>query len=119
MLAFASYGMVLGAPAHAHSSDNDHGRALHVIAMDLEVSHLDQHHDDRHETADDHETGDTGGDPTDSGFHVHGVVSFTTVDERLQISQPATITLMHWTHVSDVSVSGLFSPFKKPPRTFL
>ncbi len=121
MLAFASYGMVVAAPAHAHSA-HDNSAILHVIPEDAargQAGH--DHHHDHEQADDDHSTNDNGagGDATHGGFHVHAVAAFTAVDEPAAVSRPLTLTRMTWAELSSVSASGLFAPLKKPPRIFL
>jgi len=121
MLAFASYGMVVAAPAHAHG-EHDTSAILHMISEDAAHEPVDHdHHHDHDQAGDDHSTTDNSadGDATHGGFHVHAVAAFTAVDEPVAVSRPMTLTHMTWAELSSVSVSGLFSPLKKPPRILL
>jgi hypothetical protein len=122
MLAFASYGTVMAAAAHAHSANDSERFAIHTIAVDA-TWHAEGHgHADGQEAEADqhsHEGDQPGDEPAHGGFHVHVVSAFTTADDSVQVSEPATATLMTWTERADGSASGLFSPLKKPPRLFL
>lgn len=120
-LAFAGYGLVAAAPAHAHDHHDNHGYAVHVVASDAHHAADDDHGHSHDEVVDDHAglPGDGGAPADHGGFHVHAVPAFTTAGEPLAISEPLSATLMSWDERSAVRVSGLFAPLKKPPRTFL
>lgn len=124
-LAFASYGFIAAAPAHAHDHHSDAGYALHAVAVD--AGHDDDHHDqdhhdqDRYEVLDDHD--DLSGNDTapaeHGGMHVHAVASFTTVSGPSAIPELISTAVINRTERSVVRASGLFVPLKKPPRIFL
>lgn len=116
MLAFASYGMVVAAPAHAHGHDSGQVAALHALTADIDTAGHDHYHD--HDAGGDQSTGDDQGG-THNDYHVHAVAAFTTVDEPTAVAQPVMISLTSWADLPSLSVSGLFSPLKKPPRILL
>ena len=119
-LAFASYGFIAAAPAHAHEHHKTTAYAIHAVAVDAD--HDDHRHDqDRHEVLDDHD--DLPGNDTvpadHGGVHVHAVASFTTVSGPSAIPELVSTAIMNRAEQSVVRVSGHFAPLKKPPRTFL
>jgi hypothetical protein len=119
-LAFASYGFIAAAPAHAHEHHNTTGYAIHAVAVDAD--HHDDHHDqDHHEATGHHEdlpSNDTA--PAEhNGVHVHAVASFTTVSGPNAIPELISTAVMNEAEQSVVRASGNFVPLKKPPRTFL
>ncbi len=120
-LAFASYGFIAAAPAHAHDQHDNMGYAIHAVAMDAD-SDVDDHHDqEHHEALDGHDElpgGDTAPAEHD-GVHVHAVASFTAVSGSSAIPELVSTAVMKRAEQSVVRVSGQFAPLKKPPRTFL
>lgn len=119
MLAFASYGLVVAAPAHAHGHSSNQVAALHALTADIDQAGHDHYHD--HDGADDQSANDAQapGDATHGDYHVHSVAAFTTVDESVGVTQPVRTASTIWSDLPNLSVSGLFSPLKKPPRILL
>jgi hypothetical protein len=122
VLAFASYGTAMAAAAHAHGANDGERFAVHAIAVDA-TWHAEGHDHAEGLGVDpdqnSHERHQPGEEPAHGGFHVHAVSVFTTADEPVQVSQPATATVMSWIERPIGNASGLFSPLKKPPRIFL
>jgi hypothetical protein len=117
MLAFASFGMIAAAPAHAHSEQGSRGAILHSIGVYVGQTSADHDH---HHVHGEHADSDTsGGEDKHGGFHVHAVSAFTTVDEPAGIGQPLAAAPVSWVDRPAVAVSNLVSPLKKPPRTAL
>jgi len=123
-LAFASYGLIAAAPAHAHEHHDTTGYAIHAVALDEghdgHYDHHDQDHD-HHEAIDHHDDGlgDDTAPAEHEGLHVHAVASFTTVSGSSAIRELISTAVVNRAEQSTVRVSGLFAPLKKPPRTFL
>jgi len=128
-LAFASYGAVASASVHAHTAADHHNSSLHSVAQDF-IADDGDHHDEgfAHSHANDapHEAAPTSGEAPQPGeheqgivFHAHAVAAFTTVAEPLVLQQLFVVSLKRSIQRTTVSVSGLFSPLLKPPRTFL
>jgi hypothetical protein len=119
-LAFASYGCVAAAPAHAHEHHDNAGYAIHAVALHA-VDHHHDHDAHNHESLAHHH--DVQGDDTapaeHGGLHVHAVASFTTVSEPSAIPELISTAVVNRAEQSSVRASGLFVPLKKPPRTFL
>lgn len=119
-LAFASYGFVAAAPAHAHEHHSDVGYAVHAVAVDADLH--DDHHDVNDHEAIDHDESRPGDDTAPAehdGVHVHAVASFTTVSGPSAIPELLSTAVMNQVEQSVVRVSGQFVPLKKPPRFFL
>lgn len=120
MLAFASYGLIAAAPAHAHGHSDEAGYAIHAVALDVDLH--DDHHDQSHHEAVDHDENLPGDDTAPAehdGVHVHAVASFTAVSGSSAIPELISTAVMNQSEQSVVRVSGQFVPLKKPPRTFL
>ena len=119
-LAFASYGLIAAAPAHAHDHNDETGYAIHAVSLD--VDHHDDHHDqDRHEALDNDEgLSSNGTAPVEhNDVHVHAVASFTTVSGSAAVPELISTAVMNRTEQPVVRVTGHFAPLKKPPRIFL
>jgi len=121
-LAFASYGLIAAAPAHAHDHHDAAGYAIHAVALDAGHDDHDEPHGQDHHEALDHHDEDLGNDTAPAehgGMHVHAVASFTTVSESSAIPELISTAILNRSEQSIVRVSGQFAPLKKPPRTFL
>jgi G3E family GTPase len=121
-LAFASYGFIAAAPAHAHEHHDNAGYAIHAVALDVGHDDHHDHHDQDHAEALDHHDDGPDNDTVPAehdGVHVHAVASFTTVSGSSAIPELISTAVLNRTEQSIVRVSGLFAPLKKPPRIFL
>lgn len=122
-LAFAGYGLIAAAPAHAHG--DNHGYTIYAVAWDADLvgnHHADEDRGQGNHDATDHEgdvVGNVGGPTDHGGLHVHAVAAFITVSGPSPVPQLISTSVVRWVERSAGDVFGLFSPLKKPPRTFL
>ncbi len=119
-LAFAGYGLIAAAPAHAHGHTDNQSYAVHAVALGADV--IDDDHGDGHDEVLDHHDelpGDDTAPAEHDGVHVHAVASFTTVSGSSAIPELVSTPVLNRAEQSIVRVSGDFAPLKKPPRTLL
>jgi len=120
-LAFAGFGAVTAASAHSHASGEEHGFALHGLALadhhaDHHASASDAHHHDAEDPADQDD-----GTVPDQGsvFHVHAVAHYAPVDDRLPLVRHLTVATIRWSQPHYERVTLAAAPPLRPPRTLL